>query len=46
MPSNVAAQAFWRRVIAKYTAHRFTEHKLAGGSWEGNVQCFDSPPRE
>lgn len=44
MPSNEPARSFWRTVIAEYTAARFVEHKVAGGWWEGYVQCFSSPP--
>ena len=42
--SKHAAQAFWRRVITDYTVGSFTEHSLAGGRWEGIVQCFESNP--
>jgi predicted acetyltransferase len=46
MFNNVAAQAFWRRVIADYTHGGFTEHTLRGGWWEGVVQCFQSPVQD
>lgn len=42
MTNNVAAQAFWRRVIDQHTGGRYVEHELTGGWWEGVVQCFDS----
>lgn len=38
---NVAAQAFWRRVIGQYTQGRFEETQEAG--WNGPVQVFRSP---
>jgi len=44
MLNNLAAQRFWRRVIAEYTGGSFTEHKLTRGGWEGFVQCFASAP--
>ena len=40
MLNNQPAQAFWRKVIQEHTAGSFVEHKLAGGWWEGYVQCF------
>jgi predicted acetyltransferase len=43
MPQNLAAQAFWRRVIAGHTAGRFREHEITSGWWQGVVQVFDSP---
>jgi predicted acetyltransferase len=42
MPGNVAAQAFWRRVVGAYTQARFTEHELQVGRWQGTVQVFDT----
>ncbi|MCV2360452.1 GNAT family N-acetyltransferase [Paucibacter sp. TC2R-5] len=44
MRDNLAAQAFWRRVIAGYTGGAFTEHVLSEGWWQGLVQCFVSAP--
>ncbi|MCV2356952.1 GNAT family N-acetyltransferase [Paucibacter sp. B2R-40] len=43
MKGNVAAQAFWRRVITEYSGGNFTEHVLTEGWWQGLVQCFVSP---
>jgi predicted acetyltransferase len=43
MPANLAAQAFWRKVIAEYTGGRFQEMALHSGPWQGQVQCFESP---
>jgi len=43
MPLNHAAQAFWRRLVADYTAGRFEERELCTGSWQGVIQIFDSP---
>jgi predicted acetyltransferase len=40
MPENVAAQAFWRRVIGSLTGDCYTEHQLVSGWWQGVVQCF------
>ena len=40
---NYPAQSFWRNVIGQFTGGAFLEHTLAGGSWEGVVQCFSSP---
>ena len=42
MPRNVAAQAFWRRVIGDYTAGRFREHEVRADSWQGVIQVFES----
>jgi predicted acetyltransferase len=41
MPANVAAQAFWRRVIAEITDGRFAEVEVMQGWWQGVVQQFD-----
>lgn len=43
MPENIAAQAFWRRVIGEFTSGRYEEHVLANDQWHGPVQVFDSP---
>lgn len=43
MADNLAAQQFWRGVIAGHTGGRYAEHRLAGGWWEGVVQCFQGP---
>lgn len=45
MLNNHSARAFWQRVLAEYTDGQFAEHKLAGGWWEGFVQCFVSAPK-
>ncbi len=45
MPKNLAAQAFWRRVISTYTDGRFIEHDLNDERWHGLLQCFDNSPR-
>jgi len=44
MIDNLAAQAFWRTMIAAYTQGNYTESTLSGDWWEGVVQCFESPP--
>lgn len=43
MPANVAAQAFWRRVVARITDAQFTEVEVTQGWWQGVVQQFDIP---
>lgn len=40
MPANIAAQAFWRRVIAAATNGQFTEVQVSQGGWQGVVQQF------
>lgn len=40
MPRNLAAQAFWRKVIASLTHGRFTEVQVTVGWWQGVVQRF------
>jgi predicted acetyltransferase len=42
MPANLAAQAFWRKVIAEYTGGRLQETALRSGPWQGVVQVFES----
>jgi predicted acetyltransferase len=42
MPGNVAAQAFWRRVIAERTNGTYAEHTITTGRWQGVVQSFDA----
>jgi predicted acetyltransferase len=42
MPGNLAAQAFWRRVIADCTKGAYTEHAITSGWWQGVVQSFDA----
>lgn len=41
MPANLAAQAFWRRVIGLATADAFTEVQVTQGWWQGVVQQFE-----
>ena len=43
MPANLAAQAFWRQVIATATAGTFVEVQVTEGWWQGVVQQFDAP---
>jgi predicted acetyltransferase len=40
---NVAAQAFWRRVIDRYTGGRYREVELDDERWRGPVQGFEAP---
>ena len=42
MRENVAAQAFWRKVIGEYTGGDFAETVLDDESWHGPVQSFDN----
>lgn len=42
MPTNVAAQRFWRSVVATYTDNSFTEVELRDERWDGFLQCFDN----
>jgi len=42
VPSNLGAQAFWRRVIGEYTGGRFAEVTLDDDRWQGPVQTFDN----
>ncbi len=41
MPDNLAAQRFWRAVIAEYTAGQFSETPITSAWWQGVVQSFD-----
>lgn len=43
MPANVAARAFWRRVVADVTDGQFTEIQVTQGWWQGSVQQFHIP---
>jgi predicted acetyltransferase len=43
--TNVAATAFWRRVIARYTHGSFKEIEWNDSSWVGPVQFFSSRAR-
>lgn len=43
MPANLAAQAFWRKVIAEHTGGKFREHEIRSGWWQGVIQAFESP---
>ena len=43
MPSNLAAQAFWRRVIERATSGAYTESRVTEGWWQGVVQQFHVP---
>jgi len=40
MESNIAAQKFWRKVIAEYTDGDFEEILLENDSWRGPMQTF------
>lgn len=40
--ANLPAQAFWRKVIAEYTAGRFVELELDDQRWRGPIQTFDN----
>jgi hypothetical protein len=41
MPGNVAATAFWRRVIGEATGEHVVEQPVTQGWWQGLVQQFD-----
>jgi predicted acetyltransferase len=41
-PVNLAATAFWRRVIERYTSGKFEESVVTDGTWRGTVQRFVS----
>jgi hypothetical protein len=41
MPGNVAATAFWRRVIGEVTGEHFVEQQVTTGWWQGLVQQFE-----
>jgi predicted acetyltransferase len=41
MPGNVAATAFWRRVIGEVTGEHFVEQQVTKGWWQGLVQQFE-----
>lgn len=43
--ANLPAQAFWRRIIGRYTASRFEEQTFDDERWHGVVQFFDSSVR-
>ncbi len=42
MPGNLAAQAFWRHVIAQHTKGAYTEHAITSGWWQGIAQSFEA----
>lgn len=43
VPANIAAQAFWRQVIAAATGGVFVEVQVTQGWWQGVVQQFHAP---
>lgn len=45
MTANHAAQAFWRKVIARVTGGLFVEVQVTDGWWQGVVQQFHVPPQ-
>ena len=42
MPSNLQAQAFWRRVVGEYTKGGYSERLVSQGGSEWVVQSFES----
>ena len=42
---NKVAQAFWRKVIGKYTGGRYEEKTLDRPEWPGVMQTFDNSGR-
>ena len=43
IPNNVNAQAFWRKVIGRYTGGDFQEVEGDSVTWRGPIQVFSSP---
>jgi len=43
LDANIAAKAFWRRVIAEYTGGAFEEIALDTEAWHGPLWRFDTP---
>jgi predicted acetyltransferase len=43
--NNLPAQAFWRRIIGRYTGGKFDERAFDEERWRGPVQFFDSRER-
>jgi predicted acetyltransferase len=43
IPANTDAQAFWRRILGRYTQDRFTEVQANTTAWQGPVQVFSTP---
>ncbi|MFN4294583.1 MAG: GNAT family N-acetyltransferase, partial [Thermoflexales bacterium] len=41
---NLDAQAFWRKVVGRYTGGRFEEVEVQSQRWTGPVQRFESAP--
>lgn len=39
---NVAAQAFWMKVVDEYTDGNFENHSTGYGDWSGPIQTFSS----
>jgi predicted acetyltransferase len=40
VPTNIGAQAFWRKVIGRYTGGDYEEFVLDDERWRGTVQYF------
>jgi len=40
--NNVGAQAFWRKVIHRYTDGHYQEHWLDDDRWHGPIQTFNN----
>ncbi|HEY3288734.1 MAG TPA: GNAT family N-acetyltransferase [Anaerolineae bacterium] len=40
--ANTPAQAFWRRIIDRYTGGAYTEVRFTSSAWSGPVQVFKS----
>jgi predicted acetyltransferase len=43
---NLAATAFWRKIISSYTYNTFQEYNLSNDRWHGPIQTFTSPPSQ
>ena len=46
MPSNLEAQAFWRRVVGEYTKGSHSEQMVSQGSSQWVVQSFECGPSQ
>jgi predicted acetyltransferase len=45
LASNVNAQAFWRKVVGRYTGGQFEEKVPGAEKWPGPIQIFSSARR-
>jgi predicted acetyltransferase len=45
IPNNVNGQAFWRKVIGRYTGGHYEEQMPGAETWPGPIQVFNSARR-